>query len=139
MTTYEEAANRMRADGHRLTKARMAILKLLQDKRKPLAASDMKSFLEKKDITVNKTTVYRELEFLTQEKYIDEVRLHDGRKYYEYVSEHHHHLICITCHRVDDIVLENEFEKEEKRIESDIGFKVLNHSLEFFGVCANCR
>ncbi|MDD5084150.1 MAG: Fur family transcriptional regulator [Candidatus Moranbacteria bacterium] len=139
MKTYQEAIQQIRARGYRLTRARQGVLKLLWKKRKPLAASDMQDLLAKQGIIVNKTTVYRELEFLAQEKHIEEVRLHDGRRYYECVSSHHHHLICVTCKSIDDVILENEFEREERQIEREAGFKVLNHSLEFFGVCAQCQ
>lgn len=137
--TYQEIIRRVRTRGHRLTKARLGVLELLWRKQKPLPASDMRELLEKQGIVVNKTTIYRELDFLAREKYIEEVWLNDGRRYYECLSKHHHHLICIQCKGVDDVVLENEFEKEEKRIERNVGFKVLNHSLEFFGVCAACQ
>ncbi len=139
MTTYQDILSEIRKRGHRLTRARTGIVKLLWKKKRPLTAIDIRELLERQDLCVNKTTIYRELGFLTQEKYIEEVWLNDGRKYYEYISEHHHHLICIECRGVDDIVLETEFEKTEKHIQRKEGFKILNHSLEFFGVCAQCQ
>lgn len=139
MKNYQEIIGQLRAQGHRVTKTRQGVLKLLSEHQKPIAAADIGSLLEKRGITVNKTTVYREVEFLSREGYIEEVRFADGRRYYEISSEHHHHLVCVRCQGIDDVVLENEFLKEEECIERDIGFKVLNHSLEFFGVCARCR
>lgn len=139
MKDYQEIIGRLRAQGHRVTKTRQGVLKLLSENRKPVAASETPKLLEREGIIVNKTTVYRELDFLFREGCIDEVRLNDGRRYYEMVSEHHHHAICIECKGVDDVVLESELAKEEKRIERELDFKILHHSLEFFGVCARCR
>lgn len=139
MQTYQEILAEITQRGHRLTKARRGILKLLWQKQKPVAASDIQALLEQGGMVVNKTTVYRELEFLECEKYIDEVRLKDGRRYYEIVMAHHHHVICVKCNSVDDVVLQSELGKEEQRIEREMKFKILHHSLEFFGVCALCQ
>lgn len=139
MENYQEIIKQLHVQGHRVTKTRQGVLKLLLEHQKPIPAADMGALLEERGIVVNKTTIYRELEFLSREGYIEEVRFGDGRRYYEISSEHHHHLVCVRCQGIDDVVLENEFLKEEERIEHAIGFKVLSHSLEFFGVCAGCR
>lgn len=139
MKTYQEILQHISDKGYRLTKTRKGILDLLWKKHKPLSAIDIQSALKQRKNPVNKTTVYRELEFLVREKLAEEMVMNDGKRYYEVVSEHHHHLICVQCKSIDDVVLENEFEREEALIERDAGFKVLNHSLEFFGLCEQCR
>lgn len=88
-------------------------------------------------LKVNKTTVYRQIEKLLNDNLIIEVELGDGKKRYELKNlDHHHHLVCKKCGRLEDIrlnekVILNEVSKKSK-------FKVENHSLEFFGICVNC-
>jgi Fe2+ or Zn2+ uptake regulation protein len=139
MKTYQEILKDITQRGYRMTKARCGILKLLCERRKPVAAIDMQALLERDGVIINKTTVYRELEFLECEKYIDKVQLKDGLRYYEIVMKHHHHVVCVKCDSVDDIVLHHELWKEEQRIKKEMKFQVLQHSLEFFGICKLCQ
>lgn len=136
---YKDILVKLREDGHRLTKTRTEVVKLLYVEQKPIAASDVQALLRQRGIDVNKTTIYRELDFLVQKHYIQEIWLNDGCTYYECISNHHHHLICTVCKGIDDIVLQNEFVQEERRIEREMQFKISHHSLEFFGVCARCQ
>ena len=74
------------------------------------------------------------------ENIIKEIEFGEGQKRYELEDfKHHHHLICLKCRKVDDIELKTDLEKEEKRFLKENGFKVVNHSLEFFGYCQNCQ
>lgn len=131
---------KLKTDGYRLTKARKYILSILIKNRMPLSAYELKNHLEEIGITVNKTTIYRELDFLCNQKIIREIQLGDGRKRYEiWPDDHHHHLVCISCSRIECFEMEDCMEAEEKKILRDNNFKVLEHSLKFFGLCAECQ
>jgi Fe2+ or Zn2+ uptake regulation protein len=123
-----------------MTPARRALFKIFSDTSIPLTAIKLISILSDKNIKVNKTTVYRELEFLSNHGYINEVIINSGKKYYESTeAKHHHHLICNLCGVISDVVLENDLGEEEERFERENNFKIQKHSLEFFGLCADCR
>ena len=53
--------------------------------------------------------------------------------------DHHHHIICIDCDKVEDIVLEKYLDSQEQKIMRQKKFKTISHSLEFFGLCAECN
>jgi Fe2+ or Zn2+ uptake regulation protein len=97
---------------------------------------DANSLIEK--LKVNKTTVYRQIDKLINENKITEVELGDGKKRYELKSlDHHHHLVCKKCGKLEDIELnENDLLKE---VAKRTNFVVDSHSLEFFGHCYNCK
>jgi Fe2+ or Zn2+ uptake regulation protein len=118
----------------RLTKSRQGILSILSKAESPVSVDILVS-----ELNMNKTTVYREIETLTEKGIIVDVEFGDGKKRYELISEHHHHLICITCKRVSDIHLSEDLIHEEKTILQENKFKVLRHSLEFFGLCNKCQ
>jgi Fe2+ or Zn2+ uptake regulation protein len=125
--------------GCRQTKTRTKILEILNQSG-PLAALEIKERLGQKKILVNKTTVYRELEFLLAKQVISEVIFQDGLKRYELTStEHGHHVICLSCHKVERIALAHDLENQEKKIGHRLNFKILNHSLEFYGLCQDCQ
>ncbi len=105
-----------------------------------LSVSQMQDLLKFSGLIPNKTTLYREIEFLMGNSVIQEVELGDGKKRYERTSgEHHHHLVCTICKAIDDVALESDLDSFEKNIEDTKKFKVTRHSLEFFGICNSCQ
>jgi len=124
---------------HRQTKIRNALLSIFATYQEPVSVAQILDFLKKENLSPNKTTIYRELEFLLDHEVVHEVRFGDRTVRYETTSlAHHHHLICIKCHKIEDISLLIDLKGEEARIETLKKFKVLHHSLEFFGVCQKC-
>jgi len=122
----------------RQTKTRQGVLALLK-KKSPLAAPVILAGLKKLGVSVNKTTVYRELEFLLNKKVISEIVFRDGLKRYEpKPSEHSHHLVCVDCQAVEQVVLDKDLDEQEKKISQRSHFKILHHSLEFYGLCRKC-
>lgn len=135
----------LRARGERLTPVRRLMIELFVQSEAPISAEDVRAALAEKKVTVNKTTVYREFEFLLTAGFIRPVYLNDQRKYYELAlldNEHHHHVVCRDCGRIEDIEL-GDIEKLlvplEKRLAKKIKFADIRHSLEFFGWCGKCH
>ena len=111
-----------------LTKARLHVLDIFKNSSFPVSASDLL-----KKIKVNKTTIYRELDFLVDCGIVSEVYFGDRIKRYELKDlRHHHHLICLNCKKVRNVNMEENFNTPKS-------FKVIKHNLEFFGFCANCQ
>ena len=111
----------------------MNVLTVLEKQKYPVDASSLV-----KKLDVNKTTVYRQLEKYIAEGKILEVELGDGKKRYEIKSlDHHHHLICNNCGKLEDI----EFDESQimQQIVSKTEFKIEKHNLEFFGLCSKCN
>lgn len=124
----------------KITKVRSGIVGQFSVAKSPLSAKELLDFFHSTGLKINKTTVYRELTFLLTENIIKEIEFGEGQKRYELEDfKHHHHLICLKCRKVEDIELKTDLENEEKRFLKENGFKVINHSLEFFGYCKNCQ
>ena len=103
--------------GYRLTASRKAILQVFLNSKTPLSAAELNSHLEKMDVNVNKTTIYREIDFLKSQKVLRELPFGDGKKRYEkWPDNHHHHLVCISCDSIECIELKGCLEDEEKII-----------------------
>ena len=139
--TPDEAIDALRADGHRMTAARMAIVDIVLTAGTPLSAQDVSVALAKRSVSANVTTVYRELEFLRERGLCVPVTFADGVQRYEPSDlGHHHHLVCVGCNAIQDIELpQEELHAAEKRIEKSHGFTVLQHALEFYGRCGKLR
>ena len=124
----------------RFSAVRNFILDSLDKSVRPLSAVDLQKILKKKGLAANKTTIYREVDFLKKEGLILEVRLAENKKRYELSSrEHHHHIVCLKCKKIEDVILKKDLQEQEKNIAKEKKFKVINHSLEFFGICENCQ
>ena len=131
----------------KITKVRQGIIQQFSAAKTPLSANELIEYfhqlgnkVNERSSSPNKTTIYRELAFLLTENFIKEIQFGEGQKRYELEDfKHHHHLICLNCRKVEDIELKVDLKKEESRFLKENGFKVINHSLEFFGYCKNCR
>lgn len=123
----------------RQTAIHKELLALLKGRAKPLSVPDILNELKKKKLMANKTTIYRQLAALTAEGIAREVRLAERGALYEYASnDHHHHLVCVQCGNIEDISFPNDLNRQEDAIAKQKKFKVLRHSLEFFGHCERC-
>ncbi len=129
----------LKSRGHSLTKARKALVELLDVSQKPLSAMDLVAVLFERGLKVNKTTVYRELKFLVEQGLICEIDLGEGNKRYEAVpTSHHHHIVCQQCNAVTCLDMEDELHLMEQQITDRTGFVIAGHDLKFFGLCPTC-
>ena len=123
----------------RATPARMALMTFLEKSDKPLYVKDMIEFLEKKDIKTDPATVFRIVNMFTEKGLVKTIQLNEGKFRYELTNKtDHHHLVCKNCGDIQDISDCN-IEVLESHIEKKKNFKVTSHSLEFYGICANCQ
>lgn len=130
----------LRKEGFRITPVRKELLEILALSKKPMSVSDLAKKLSLKKIFPNKTTLYRELDFLNEQKLIRPLFLNSSKRMYEITGiGHHHHLMCMKCEKVEDVEMENDLHKYENKLSKKTSFKILNHSLEFFGLCKSCK
>jgi Fur family transcriptional regulator, ferric uptake regulator len=130
----------LRAQGYRITTLRCALVRLFTRSSAPLGALEITSSLEKEDVSVNKTTIYRELQFLVERSIIRELDFLEGKKRYEILSEHsrHHHLVCTNCSGITCVDVPNDLSSLHHALGTTHGFKVTHYVLEFFGLCFSC-
>lgn len=125
--------------GFKKTKVRELLIGELLKLKKPLDAQALQDFLSDQKLAVNKTTVYRELQFLLEQGIIVEINFGDNKRRYEIAGlAHHHHLICNNCQGIEDVFVDQDLVKLEKKIAKEKNFAIHSHSLEFFGLCRHC-
>lgn len=123
------------------TPIRITLLKILSKIKKPLTTQEFLAALKEKGLKANKTTIYRQLESLQAKHLVNEVHFNDRNIRYELnkKNNHHHHLVCIKCKKVTDVALPEDLHYQEKIVLEKNNFKVLQHFLEFFGLCKKCQ
>ncbi|MGB3698860.1 MAG: Fur family transcriptional regulator, partial [Gordonia sp. (in: high G+C Gram-positive bacteria)] len=84
--------------GQRATKQRAAIADLLADTDDFLSAQQLHDRLRERGESIGLTTVYRNLQALTEADQIDAIWDGSGETRYRHCSTgHHHHLVCREC------------------------------------------
>ena len=139
MHTRETFLEELKRKGIRLTRSRKALISFLIDANAPRAIPEIQTSFQQAGIIFHKTTLYRELEFLIGEGIVKEVMVSGEKRYYELVGDHHHHTICLNCGDIRDVVFHENLLKIEQSLARENGFYVLEHSLEFFGLCHTCK
>ncbi len=129
----------LQKQGYRLTAVRVFIIDFLTTHTRPFDVATIQTKLEQAVKKVNKTTLYREIEFLLSKHILQPINFGDGKTRYEIAGlPHHHHLVCKACHKIEDVFLDNELATIEHKIKKTTKFTINSHTLEFFGVCRQC-
>ncbi len=131
-------ATRLRDAGERVTRQRLLVADALTDLDRQVTAQELFDHLRRRHPRIGRATVFRTLEALAAAGVARRLEL-DGHVY-GYVScrpEHHHHLACDRCGRVEEIG-EAYIRPVAERVAADLGFRIDDARLDFYGLCADC-
>ena len=120
-----------------VTEPRKNILAFLLKNHGPFSMEEIRDGLGKKACDL--ATVYRCIVQFENSDLVERRYLGDEILRYEYkdTDHHHHHIICRICKSVTE--MKYCFISEIEQMIGDKGYSDITHSLEFFGVCANCK
>ena len=129
--------------GLKATVPRMRILEIFQkaqesETQRHLSAEDIYKQLVSENVDIGLATVYR---VLTQFEAAGIIMRHyfgNDRATYEMDDgQHHDHIVCTRCGRVEEFV-DKEIEKRQKMIAEQLGFELEGHALSMYGICSDC-
>ena len=124
----------------KLTPHRQLILDVFLNHEGHRSVEDIYRVVRAKDPRVGYTTVYRTMKILVDCGLAREIELADGVTRYEhlYNHEHHDHMICMECGRSIEFY-DPGIEALQDEASAQLGFKVLDHRLQIYGLCSTCR
>lgn len=123
--------------GLKPSSARLQILDICMTSSQPL---DVDTVISKLGDTIHLATVYRTLEKFVHLDLLEKIDFQEGKFRYEYMQDHHHHAICNSCGRVQDIMdTDTGIVDMKNDVSSKLGFKVTKHVIELFGICTKCQ
>ncbi|RIV24157.1 transcriptional repressor [Alicyclobacillaceae bacterium I2511] len=133
----EEFFENLKRRGYRLTGRRKEIVDFLLARADGyITAKELIEYLQKRHPTLSFETVYRNLYTLRDEGFIEESHFGDETHYrIPCFPSHHHHFVCISCGRT--YVMDHCPMPAISDI--PVGFTILQHRFEVFGLCAQCR
>ena len=123
----------------RNTKQREAVLANLKTSNSFRSAQQIFTDLSLSGSNVGLTTVYRNLQRLTDSGEVDLIKNDEGEALYRICNtdRHHHHIVCRNCGKTVD-VSGPEFEAWVRKVADECGFSDVTHSVDLFGICQDC-
>ncbi len=138
-TSFETLAQQFRAQGHKLTQPRRAILRTLLATPKPLSPAEIQERGQKLYGDLGLVTVYRTLELMETMGVLRAVHVADGCHGYALATPGHtHHVVCERCHDVVEIV-GCDLGHFLDRVAETTGYTITGHWLEISGICPACQ
>ena len=120
------------------TKQREMILSIFLEAKRHVTSDDLYQTVREKHPNIGYTTVYRTMKLLVEAGLATERNFDDGITRYEIEHEHHDHLVCVKCGRIQEFECEM-IESTQNVIAKQYDFQVLRHRHELYGHCSNCR
>lgn len=125
--------------GLKMTDQRRVISRVLSDSTDHPDVEEVHRRAAAIDPRISIATVYRTMRLFEEANVIERLDFGDGRaRYEESRSDHHHHLIDLESGEVVEFT-NDEMERLKNIIARDLGFKLIGHRLELYGVPLNRR
>ncbi len=142
MSTWsDQALDGMRAAGLRKGGARRAVVQFLAGQDCCRSAQEIHEGIASAGGAAGVASVYRALDTLVELRLVQRVDIGDGIARFEPAregDEHHHHLVCDDCGKVEpfaDETLERALESAAGRL----GYAMEQHEVVLHGACDDCR
>lgn len=120
-----------------LTVQRRAVLEVLASRRDHPTADVLYEEVARRLPGVSRATVYRVLEVMVRAGVVRKVWYAGAAARFEIPRERHHHLICVVCDKVVDLH-QPAFDRLPAPGRAARGFRLLDYSVQFLGVCPQC-
>ena len=135
---FETIIQKLRDSDHKITPQRMAIVKILAKSEGHPSVEHIHARIKKDFPTMSLATVYRNILLIKSLGEVLELGFPDGSNRYDGNKPYPHpHLICMECKKIVDPDLDS-LDEMKKEVARENNFKILNHRLDFFGICSDC-
>ncbi len=140
MTASNSLIKALKKEGLRYTNQRQAVWDEIKSNEDHRDAEEIFSALRKNNLNVSRATVYRTIDVLYKNNLIRKIELGDSPAKYENKvnSEHHDHIICVQCGKIEEFVDET-IEARQDAIIDKMGLKMIRHIHQLFVLCNDCQ
>ena len=130
-------ANELKSIGLKATLPRLRVLELFQrSEQRHLTAEDVYRQLLSQNLDIGLATVYRVLTQFEQAGILSRSHFESDRAIYELnQGEHHDHLVCLDCGRVEEFH-DAEIEALQIKVAKKQGFEIADHALSIYAHCS---
>ncbi|HTP42217.1 MAG TPA: transcriptional repressor [Nitrospiria bacterium] len=131
-------ARRLQARGLKCTPQRLAIYAALSASDDHPSAEVLYRDVKADYPMLSRNTVYQTLEALTTAGLAQAIRTGRSHARYDGNSEPHHHMVCLSCDRVEDFH-DASLERLAAPARLRRRYRVVHHRVEFYGYCRTCH
>ena len=125
---------RCEAKGLRMTDQRRVVARVIGDAEDHPDVEALYARAVKVDPKISLATVYRTVKLFEEAGILEKHEFGDGRARYEDAErDHHDHLIDVATGKVIEFV-DPELEQLQKQIAEKLGFRLVDHRMELYGV-----
>jgi len=134
------SSNELRAAGLKSTLPRRKILEVMESQQtRHMSAEDVYRHLLDAGEDVSLATVYRVLTQFESAGLVSKHNFEGEHSVFELnQGEHHDHILCVKCGKVDEFV-DEVIEERQRAIADKAGFSMTDHCLYIYGICAECQ
>ena len=135
----EVMVEKLKEHEFRITPQRLAVLKILAKSEGHPSVEDIFKQVKPNFPTTSLATIYKTVNLLKEIGEVVELDFsEEGNRYDGNKPFPHPHLICTKCKTVMDPDMAT-IEDLSKELARKTGYEILNHRLDFFGVCPRCQ
>ncbi len=138
-TRLDQMLAKLKTRNFRITPQRLAILKILASSQGHPSVERIYEQVREIFPTTSLATIYKTVMLLKQLNEVLELGFADGSNRYDGSKPYPHpHVVCIRCKRILDPDLGGMPQLAAEAAQKT-GFKILDHRLDFFGICPECQ
>ena len=135
----EHMLSKLRDGRQRITPQRMAILKILAKSEEHPSVEEIYKVIVNDFPTTSLATVYKTITLLKELGEVLELEFSQGSNRYDGSKPFPHpHVVCTKCKTIVDPDLES-LSAMTTEVSKQTGFRVVNHRLDFYGLCPECQ
>jgi len=138
MASEEELLNAIRMAGGRVTAQRRVICEYLANTDSHPTPTQVFDVVSKANPDISLATVYNTLNMLQELGIIVGINFGGGHTHFDTNTEPHINLVCMRCHTITDIPIDQALDLYSGAWRED-GFEPVAYKLDVFGFCEECR
>jgi Fur family transcriptional regulator, peroxide stress response regulator len=129
---------KLKANNFRITPQRLAVLKILAASKDHPSVERTYEQVKKTFPTTSLATIYKTIALLKEVKEILEIHFSDSSRFDGNKPYPHPHVICLKCKKIIDPELMGLGQLTDEAARRT-GFRIMDHRLDFFGICPECQ
>ncbi|MGD1011409.1 MAG: Fur family transcriptional regulator [Acidimicrobiales bacterium] len=141
-SVHEDVSLRLAGVDQRYTRLRRVMVETLAAAGRPLTVPELVASAP----GLPQSSAYRNMTALIDVGVVRKVAGADDHGRFELAEElsgHHHHFVCATCGKVEDVhpspMLERALDEAARAVADEQGYAVVEHQLDMLGLCPECR
>jgi Fur family transcriptional regulator, ferric uptake regulator len=119
---------------------RLAVLEAFLQTENHITVTDLVEIMAEQGVDLDPAFVRDTLKLLCHFGFASKNRFQDGKVRYEHrhLGCHHDHMICTKCGTIIEFE-DEQLESLQTEVAAALGFYMLQHRLELYGLCSECR